>query len=231
MNRTEYLKQLDKYLKRLPAADYQNAMEYFTEYFDEAGPQGEEQVIRELGTPKEAASELLSALLDEKTAQISPETVPAVHNNTEEYESGSNHRYQAGDPIHHLKKGPSPLNVLLIAGLAILAAPIGVPLALVLLVLLFVGILLLGIGILCVFIFSISSALLGAKMLIDGFSIFTLSLSGSCLLIGAGLLGLGLCILLLFTGIFICRWIGIGMIRLTQKIINKRRGKQNEKVR
>ena len=58
MNRTEYLKQLDKYLKRLPAEDYQNAMEYFTEYFDEAGPEGEEQVIRELGTPKEAASEL-----------------------------------------------------------------------------------------------------------------------------------------------------------------------------
>ena len=52
MNRTEYLKQLDKYLKRLPAEDYQNAMEYFTEYFDEAGPEGEEQVIRELGTPK-----------------------------------------------------------------------------------------------------------------------------------------------------------------------------------
>lgn len=201
MNRTEYLKQLDKYLKRLPAEDYQNAMEYFTEYFDEAGPEGEEQVIRELGTPKEASSELLAALLNEKTAQP------------------------------HSKKGPSPLNVLLIAGLAILAAPIGGPLALVLLVFLFVGILLLGVGILCVFIFSISSALLGAKMLIDGFSIFTVSLPGSCLLIGGGLLGIGLCILLLFAGIFICRWIGTGLIRFTQTIINKRSVKKDEKVR
>lgn len=231
MNRTEYLKQLDKYLKRLPAEDYQNAMEYFTEYFDEAGPEGEEQVIRELGTPKEAASELLSALLNEKTTQVSSETIPMLHNNTENRETGSSHRYRAGDQVHHTKKGPSPLNVLLIAGLAILAAPIGGPLALVLLVFLFVGILLLGVGILCVFIFSISSALLGVKMLIDGFSVFTASLSCSCLLIGGGLLGIGLCILLLFAGIFICRWIGTGLIRFTQTIINKRRVKKDEKIR
>ena len=231
MNRTEYLKQLDKYLKRLPAEDYQNAMEYFTEYFDEAGPEGEEQVIRELGTPKEAASELLSALLDEKTAQVSSETVSTIHNKSETNEADTTRRYQTGDQIQHSKKGPSPLNVLLIAGLAILAAPIGAPLALVLLILLFVGILLIGVGILCVFIFSISYALLGAKMLIDGFSIITVSLPGSCLLIGGGLLGIGLCILLLFAGIFICRWIGIGLIRVTQTIITRRRVKKDEKIR
>ncbi|WP_420705758.1 HAAS signaling domain-containing protein [Streptococcus sp. HF-1907] len=38
MKRTEYLEQLDKYLKRLPHEDYVEAMDYFTEYFDEAGP-------------------------------------------------------------------------------------------------------------------------------------------------------------------------------------------------
>ena len=38
MKRTEYLAQLDKYLKKLPKNDYQEAMDYFVEYFDEAGP-------------------------------------------------------------------------------------------------------------------------------------------------------------------------------------------------
>ena len=56
-------------------------------------------------------------------------------------------------------------------------------------------------------------------------------LSFFCLLIGGGLLGIGLCILLLFAGIFICRWIGIGLRRFTQTIINRRRVKKDEKIR
>ena len=66
MTRTEYLAKLEHYLKRLPQADYQEAMDYFTEYFDEAGPENEAQVIAELGSPKEAASDLINRLLDEK---------------------------------------------------------------------------------------------------------------------------------------------------------------------
>ena len=55
MTREEYLRQLQHYLKRLPKEDYDSAMEYFTEYFEEAGPEGEQAVIAELGTPKQAA--------------------------------------------------------------------------------------------------------------------------------------------------------------------------------
>ena len=39
MNQSEYLNQLRKYLKKLPKPDYENAMEYFTEYFEEVGEQ------------------------------------------------------------------------------------------------------------------------------------------------------------------------------------------------
>lgn len=63
MTRIEYLAELDKYLKRLPQADYQEAMDYFVEYFDEAGPENEEVVIAELGSPKEAASDIISSVL------------------------------------------------------------------------------------------------------------------------------------------------------------------------
>ncbi|WP_368077983.1 DUF1700 domain-containing protein, partial [Streptococcus pyogenes] len=38
MTRTEYLAELDKYLRKLPREDYHEAMEYYIEYFDEAGP-------------------------------------------------------------------------------------------------------------------------------------------------------------------------------------------------
>ena len=49
MTRKEYMEQLRKYLKRLPKEDYENAIEYFSEYFDEAGPENEQQVMEELG--------------------------------------------------------------------------------------------------------------------------------------------------------------------------------------
>lgn len=66
MTRTEYLAKLDRYLHRLPEKDYQEAMDYFTEYFDEAGPENEAQVMTELGTPKEAAQDLLEQLWDKE---------------------------------------------------------------------------------------------------------------------------------------------------------------------
>ena len=55
MTRTEYIAKLTKYLRKLPQKDYEEALEYFMEYFEEAGPENEAQVIAELGTPKEAA--------------------------------------------------------------------------------------------------------------------------------------------------------------------------------
>lgn len=69
MTKSEYLAKLDKYLKKLPKEDYQEAMDYFREYFDEAGPENEEEVIAELGTPKEAAHDIISRLLDEKIVE------------------------------------------------------------------------------------------------------------------------------------------------------------------
>ena len=66
MTKTEYIAKLTKYLRKLPQKDYEEALEYFMEYFEEAGPENEAQVIAELGTPKEAAHEVISRLLDEK---------------------------------------------------------------------------------------------------------------------------------------------------------------------
>ena len=54
MTRTEYLTQLELYLKKLPEADQIEAMDYFRELFDDAGVEGEEELITSLGTPKEA---------------------------------------------------------------------------------------------------------------------------------------------------------------------------------
>ena len=59
MTRTDYLTQLETYLHKLPEADRIEAMDYFKELFDDAGPEGEEELIASLGTPKEAAHDIL----------------------------------------------------------------------------------------------------------------------------------------------------------------------------
>ena len=43
MTRQEYMEELKKYLKRLPQEDFDNAIEYFSEYFEEAGPEKEQK--------------------------------------------------------------------------------------------------------------------------------------------------------------------------------------------
>ena len=69
MTRTEYIAKLTKYLRKLPQQDYEEAIEYFMEYFEEAGPENEARVIAELGTPKEASHEVISRLLEEKIVE------------------------------------------------------------------------------------------------------------------------------------------------------------------
>ncbi len=51
--RTDYLTQLEPHPPyKPPEADRIEAMDYFKELFDDAGPEGEEEIIASLGTPK-----------------------------------------------------------------------------------------------------------------------------------------------------------------------------------
>lgn len=59
MTRNEYMKILTHKLRRLPKDDYYRAVEYFEEYFEEAGPDQERQAIEDLGSPEEAAKTLI----------------------------------------------------------------------------------------------------------------------------------------------------------------------------
>lgn len=59
MNKDAYMECLKKKLKRLPKEDYDIAIEYFEEYFAEAGKENEQQAINDLGTPETAANQIL----------------------------------------------------------------------------------------------------------------------------------------------------------------------------
>lgn len=58
MNRQEFMNRLAAELSRLPKEEVQAAMEYYSEYFDEAGPEREQETIKELGSPSKIATQI-----------------------------------------------------------------------------------------------------------------------------------------------------------------------------
>ncbi len=224
MNRETYLKELRKYLKRLPKDDYENAMEYFTEYFDDAG--NDEEAIRELGSPREAASDLLAALLNQKTGDASSSTFSDASDARADGRRGR--RFRAGDPVPEAKEKSSPLSILLIACLAICAAPIAAPLALAALVLLMCGVVVVLCAVLCIFIFSVCFVIAGAYSLVQGFAVASASVPAFLIISGSSLLAIGLGVLLFVAGIFFCKWLVIRLAKLIQRMLEKRRVKKDE---
>ncbi|MFJ5564620.1 DUF1700 domain-containing protein [Lysinibacillus xylanilyticus] len=60
MNRASFLKKLRGKLQRLPAHEIDAALAYYEEYFDEAGEENEHRVIQQLGSPSHVASQIMA---------------------------------------------------------------------------------------------------------------------------------------------------------------------------
>lgn len=60
MNRSEYMAALRRALAALPEEERANALRYYEEYFDDAGPAEEARVIAALGDPAHVAAQLLA---------------------------------------------------------------------------------------------------------------------------------------------------------------------------
>lgn len=194
MTKQAYLDQLRKYLKKLPAEDYADAMEYFTEYFEEADEEQAQQLMRELGTPKEAARDLIQNLLDKKITEQT--TTPAPKKRS---------------------------HIFWIAVLAICAAPIGIPLLLALLLILLALLVCAAAIVLAVGCCAVAFFIVGGKLFLRGLLAIPYSLSGACMVAGSGLLTIGLSILAVVLGIYLCKWCSMLFVKLARWISQKRR--------
>lgn len=58
MKRQEYMQQLAALLAAMPEAERRDALDYYEEYFDAAGPEKEAQTIQELGSPQNVAEKI-----------------------------------------------------------------------------------------------------------------------------------------------------------------------------
>lgn len=59
MNKSEYIKELERRLKYIPTEDREDAISYYTEYLDEIELSENEDISNKIGTPKEIAKEII----------------------------------------------------------------------------------------------------------------------------------------------------------------------------
>lgn len=60
MTKEEFLSQLRNRLKKLPPEEVNDALEYYEEYLEEAGPEHELETIRAWGNPRQVASQIMA---------------------------------------------------------------------------------------------------------------------------------------------------------------------------
>ena len=65
MNRAGFMSQLESYLADIPAAEREEALQYYNDYFEDAGAENEASVISSLGSPKEIADNIKAELKGE----------------------------------------------------------------------------------------------------------------------------------------------------------------------
>ena len=64
MNRAEYMRRLTGLLGDVPPTEREEAIQYYNDYFDDAGAENEGSVIASLGSPEELASSIKAGLSD-----------------------------------------------------------------------------------------------------------------------------------------------------------------------
>ncbi len=64
MNRAEFMRQLESLLQSIPAAEREEALQYYNDYFDDAGDESEQDVIEALGNPARVAENIKHDLLE-----------------------------------------------------------------------------------------------------------------------------------------------------------------------
>ena len=187
MNRIEYMTKLASLLQDIPEVERRDAMKYYNDYFDEAGEENEEQVIREFGAPEEVA-ENIKADLKGKTEDITDDQQGQSGNyqfQTRENDHSSEYQYEMSDDK---KKNDRIWKIVLIVILAVIIGPVLIPLIGGILVAGLAIVLTAIVGVFALVIAGITIAIVGISLVISGFIILLPQTAAGLALIGSGLI-------------------------------------------
>lgn len=171
----EYLNALAKALGTINEMDRMDALQYYREYFEEAGMENESRVIAELGSPKKLAS------------QIRAQSAVKAANE---------------DP----KSGSKSLRAVWLAVLSVFAVPVGIPIALALVIVVFALLITLFAVLLSLFAVAFSFGLCAViSVLASMFALFQ-NIGASMTMLGCALILGGLGVLFFIPTLTFSRW-------------------------
>lgn len=230
MSRTEFLEKLKNLLNDIPDGEREEALNFYNDYFDEAGSENEDNVIMDLESPEKVA-EIIKAGLNDKVDESGEYSERGYQDrrfvNSQEIskrtETVNNTRKSAN---RQTERKTDVGKIILIIILCFIAAPVGVPMIIAIVSIIFAffvsiigiafGLFMAAIGI---FIAGIALVFVSfTKMLIAPFAAFCL-LGAGLLLTGLSIIGMMLLIMIAAQVIpALCR----GIVSLFQKPFRKR---------
>ncbi len=216
MNRQEFLERLRILLGDLSEEEREEAVQYYEDYFADAGPEMEEQIIKELGSPEKVALMIREGLRGEDAGDAYAENgffqsryddreVPADYTTSSGY-TGKEESYRGyGDRQPERRPWTSrTLKVILIILIICVGFPVVIPIVGGAVAGLF-GLIAGAFGIFFAFvIFSFCIAVCGVAMAVAGVTVMFSSISAGFLVCGIGLLLLSAGILLTVFSVRLC---------------------------
>lgn len=198
MRKETYLQELEQLLYDIPAQDREEALQFYIDYLEDAGPEAEEEVLRSLGTPKELSESIRQALYGDHAegdyCRVHKE-VPGVYRVT--FSTGG--RFSGAEHLEEKKsrRRPKAGKWILLVLLIFCALPVIVPVCAAILGVIIAAICTLvaivialgvgGVGLLIAAIVVVVVAII--KLLVSPLSALIM-LGGGLLMIGIGLLGI-----------------------------------------
>lgn len=218
MTRVEFMTELAALLQDVPEYERVDAMKYYNDYFDDAGEENEQEVIRELESPEKVAANI--------KADIGRQAEDTVENPVMEYsqgakESGKTERegyeYQYQDQGQDTKqndvKKSKTLKILLIIAIILVASPVLIP------VILGIAALILGClaAVFCIFIAIVVTfaaiAVTGVVLICSGIISMVPTIAVGLALFGTGLILTVIGVIGTIAGIRLCTIVFPGIIR------------------
>lgn len=198
MNRAEFMKILRSELRKLPEDERNAALEYYEEYFEEAGAENEQQVLENLGNPKKIAAQIKA---DYAMQQLDHEEVTTA------------------------KKGWTAFKWSIIG---ICSAPISIPVAAALVCLAIAALVAFAGCAVGIIVGVIGAMAGSVAFLVLGVLAFSAAASTGVMFLGAGLTGLGISVLLGWLVIWAIKAIVSASIRAVKRQYEKHRRKKAE---
>lgn len=136
MNRIQFMSELNALLSDIPEEEREEALQYYNDYFEDAGEEMEDQIIEKLGSPKKVADTIKQGMrgTDAHTGEYRETGYTDTRFEEKEMPAGRAYeRYQKADDYHDadlekMKKSNRTLKIVLIILLVILLGPIVIPL-------------------------------------------------------------------------------------------------------